>query len=110
MQTIITFTDACLKVGKDPMLTYHPYEKLEIIVAAIVGDWKADYSNEEQRKYYPWFEYDASSSAFVFHFSAYDFTSADAGGGVRLSLETREQANYVGETFIEEYNALLLRK
>jgi hypothetical protein len=110
MQTIKTFTDACLKIGKDPMATYHPFEKLEIIIAAIVGDWKADYSDEEQPKYYPYFIYDASSSCFRFHLSVCAYTSAIAGSGVRLSLETREQSDYVGKTFIDEYNALLQRK
>ena len=67
MKKIKTFEDACKVLGKDPTATYHPYERLEIIVAAIVGKWQADYSDEDQPKYYPYFVYDSSSSSFRFY-------------------------------------------
>ncbi len=110
MQKIKTFEDACKVLGKDPTATYHPYERLEIIVAAIVGEWKADYTDDDQAKYYPYFRYDSASSSFRFIGSDYDCSVAVAGSCVRLSLETREQSDYVGKTFINEFNALLLRK
>ncbi len=110
MQKIKTFEDACKVLGKDPTATYHPYERLEIIVAAIIGEWKADYADDDQPKYYPYFVYDSASSSFRFYDSYGDYSHAGAGGGVRLSLETREESDYVGKTFINEFNALLLRK
>jgi hypothetical protein len=110
MQQIKTFEDACLKLGKNPKGKYHPYERLEIIVAAIVGKWKADYNNDDQEKWYCVFRWDASSSCFRFDCSFYGYTNANAGSGVRLSLQNDKQADYVGKTFEAEFNALLQRK
>lgn len=110
MKKIKTFEDACLKLGKNPKAKYHPYERLEIIIAAIVGKWKADYNNDDQKKWYCIFRWDASSSCFRFIGSYFVYSIAGAGSGVRLSIQTEAQADYVGKTFEAEFNALLQRK
>jgi hypothetical protein len=110
MKKIKTFEDACLKLGKNPKAKYHPYERLEIIIAAIVGKWKPNYSDGNEKKWFCYFIWDASSSCFRFYCSRYDYTGARAGGGVRLSMQTEAQAEYVGKTFEAEFNALLQRK
>ena len=40
--------------------------KLDVIQEAINEDWKADWSNWNQRKYYPWFEQSSSGVGFSF--------------------------------------------
>ncbi len=110
MKKIKSFEDACLKLGKNPKGKYHPHERLEIIIAAIVGKWKADYNNSDQEKWYCIFRWDASSSCFRFRYSYYDCTNARACSGVRLSMQTEAQADYVGKTFEAEFDALLQRK
>jgi hypothetical protein len=82
--------------------------KLRIIAKAIQGDWIADYSNSDQHKWYPYFEYKKSAGGFVFYYADGYFTSSSLGGGVRLSFETRDQANHFGTQFIALINITLL--
>jgi hypothetical protein len=110
MKKIKTFADACEKMGKNPKGKYHPYERLEIIVAAIVGKWKPNYANIDQKKWFCYFVWDSSSSCFRFYYSDCGYASAHAGSGVRLSMKTEAQADYVGKTFEAEFIALLQRK
>lgn len=81
--------------------------KLRVIRDAIVGDFKSDYSNRMQKKWFPIFVYDASLSAFRFGVAAYAVAVADAGSGARQTFETEEQAIYAGTTFVELYNDIL---
>lgn len=123
MKKIKTFADACKKLGIDPnklpdvtgldeqmgkhlIATY----KLTIIRDAIVGEWKADYSNGSQRKWFPWFRYDSSLSAFRFFGSDYSIRGATGVTGARLCFETEEQADYIGQQFLPEFNEILLIK
>lgn len=110
MKKIKTFEDACKKLGKDPNAEYTSSQKIDIITEAIVGKWKADYSNGNQWKLRPWFIYDKVLSAFRFDSSDYVLTVAGAGSGVRRVFETEEQSDYAGKTFIKEYNDELLGK
>lgn len=66
MKKINTFKKACIKTGNDPKKQYPPFDTVEIIVKAIVGDWEADYSKWEQRKWYPIFIWDNKLGAFRF--------------------------------------------
>lgn len=108
MKKIKTFEAACKITGDDPKKKYSPSDKIKIIVKAIVGDWKADYSDSSQRKWFPYFIYDNKLGAFRFHVACYDFSNALAGAGARLACETEEQAIYLGETFIDLFNEELL--
>lgn len=110
MKKIKTFADACKKISKDPDGKYSASEKIDIITAAIVGDWKADYSNGSQWKWRPWFIYDSASSAFRFDASDLNNTIAYAGSGVRRVFETEAQSDYAAKTFLSEYNNELLGK
>lgn len=66
---------------------------------ALCEDWQADYADGNQKKWRPWFKWDASSSAFVFAGSNYDFARAFAGSGVRLVFPTKELSDYFGTQF-----------
>ncbi len=80
---------------------------ISLINDAINGKWKPDYSNSNQPKYYCWFYWDKKQSAFVFSYTADDWTSTHATGGARLSFETREQAEHFGRKFIGVINDFL---
>jgi hypothetical protein len=108
MNKPVTFEEACKMVGKDPNAQYHPTEKLEIITKSIVGNWNADYSNDDQEKWFPIFRFDPSVSAFRFCLSYCSYTNAYAGSGVRLVFETESQSDYAGKQFIKEYNEAML--
>jgi hypothetical protein len=81
-KTIKSFEDACKKEGIDPTklpdVSMIPEEfrgaiiavyRLFIIYKAINNGWVADYTNNNQYKYYPWFKINSSGSGFVFSFS-----------------------------------------
>jgi hypothetical protein len=116
--TIKTFEDACKKVNTDPaklpdvsgileefakpiIAAY----KLLIIYKAINNEWKPDWSNWDQYKYYPWFE--VLSSGFGFSYSTYGYVNARTGVGSRLCFESEEKAKYAGNQFLQLYKDFL---
>ena len=111
---IKTFEDACIKLNIEPILpevsklreqnqkAVIANYKLDIIQEAINGDWKADWSDDDQYKYYPWFEESSSGSGFSFCGYGYDRTTSAVGS--RRVFESSEIAEYVGEQFLDLYN------
>lgn len=67
-----------------------------------------DFSNEEQLKYFPWFEYNKGSAGFVCADTNWTATAADASVGSRLCFATRERAFDFGKKFESLYNDFLL--
>ena len=69
-----------------------------------------DFSNEEQRKYFPWFEYNKGAAGFVCVNTDWTATYAIASAGVgsRLCFATRERAIAFGTQFKDLYNDFLL--
>jgi hypothetical protein len=70
---------------------------LAVICEAVNDGWKADYSNHNQRKNFPWGW--VSSSGLGFSDSRYGCGHAVAGVGFPLVLETPEKAKYVFDQF-----------
>lgn len=77
------------------------------ITKALVGSWKADWNDEDQRKYLPWFY--MSSGGFVFDGAGYDCSDASAGDASRLCFPTSEMAEYAGRTFTDVYSRIILK-
>jgi len=77
------------------------------ITKAIVGDWKADWNDGSQRKWYPWFE--MSSGGFVFDGASCGRSYALAGCSSRLCFPTEEMAEYAGRTFTDVYSQIILK-
>ncbi|CRH24903.1 Uncharacterised protein [Chlamydia trachomatis] len=108
-----SFEDACQLLGLKPdvpkvSLLPEKYQKsivahykLIIITEALNEGWTADWSNWNERKYYPWFEMSDSSGRFSFVSSNYRRSSSACSA--RLCLKTRDLANYIGESFIDLY-------
>ena len=120
-KTIKSFEDACKKEGIDPTklpdVSMIPEEfrgaiiavyRLFIIYKAINNGWVADYTNNNQYKYYPWFQVNSSGSGFDFSDSnfSYDHTYADVGS--RLCTDSAEKALYIGKQFSAEYQKYFL--
>ncbi len=78
-----------------------------VITKALVGDWKADWSDGNQRKWFPWFR--MSSGGFVFHDSYFAYSSAIAGHASRLCFPTEEMAEYAGRQFTDVYSRIILK-
>jgi len=77
------------------------------ITKALVGDWKADWNDGRQRKWYPWFR--MSSGGFVFRATYFDRSRAFAGDASRLCFPTDEMAEYAGRTFTDVYSRMILK-
>ena len=66
-----------------------------------------DFSNEDQCKYFPWFEYDKDAVCLVY--AAIHFTFTDAARvDSRLCFATYKRARDFGERFQDLYNDFLL--
>jgi hypothetical protein len=109
---IKTFEDACDELGIDPcnviIANCTPdeiaYKKLKIIVKAINQGWTPDWSNTNQRKWYPWFNL---SSGFGFSGSGYGYDCTDSDVGSRLCLESEEKSDYAAKQFIDLYKEFI---
>lgn len=117
-KSIKSFEDACNKLNIDPKIpdvSGIPEEfkkpiiagyKLMIIYKAINNEWKPNWNNRDQYKYYPWFG--VLSSGFGFSTSLYFYTITDTDVGSRLCTDTSEKALYIAKQFEAEYKDYLL--
>jgi len=116
---IKTFEDACKNLGIDsaklPDLNGIPEKfhkpiiagyKLMIVYEAINNEWRPDWSNHNQYKYYPWFR--VLSSGFGFSHSYYLCGGTITIVGSRLCTDTSDKALYIAEQFRDLYQDHLL--
>lgn len=97
--------------GVDPdMLGAQAMLKLTLIARALNGGWQPDWSNGDQKKYYPWFEISAGSSGLGFSSTHFVFVSASTGVGSRLCFKSSELAIYAAKQFEDVYNQFLLTR
>jgi hypothetical protein len=113
-----TFEEACARLGIATTLpdvsgipeTFQKHVtaayKRAVIANAIRGDWRPDWNDYDQPKWWPWFRF--SGSAFVFGGSTYDYADTTTAVGSRLCFETKEQAEYFGREFIDLHNDFLM--
>jgi hypothetical protein len=118
-ENIKTFEDACRYCGTteaefNKKLTdlcldadTISFEKLKIVNRAINQGWAPDYTNTNQRKWFPYF---VLSSGFGFSDSNYYCDRTAASVGSRLCFETEEQASYSGRQFIDLWRAFITNK
>ena len=131
MKNITTFESACKALGISDTLPdvknldeisqkgiISSY-KLQVISRALnkVGEkgtekkeWKPDWNDHNQYKYYPWFYMGDHGAApgvgFSFRDCAYVITRSAVGS--RLCFKSRELAEYAGKTFFELYKEYFL--
>jgi hypothetical protein len=111
-----TFEAACKKLGIDPKkavpaLPDNPHNKalialakLFIIIQVINDGWKPDWNNNDEYKYYPWFDMEktkSNPSGFSLD-GVYDYYAA-SGVGSRLCFKSRDLAEYTVKQFIDLY-------
>lgn len=89
--------------------------KLQVVIDLVnnddpaVPEWIADYNNDDQQKWFPWYlGGDRSGSGFRFSESHYSWTSASTTGGARLALKDEERAEHMNEYFSDLYKELYL--
>ncbi|WP_407497460.1 hypothetical protein [Elizabethkingia meningoseptica] len=115
-----SFEDACQLLGIEPnvpevsMLPENhqkaivAHYKLVIIAEAVNEGWKPNWDNWDERKYYPWFDLEGSSSGAGFSCRGYGYWSTNSDVGSRLCFKTWELAEYIGKTFIDLYKDYFL--
>ena len=115
-----SFEDACQLLGIEPnvpevsMLPENhkkaivAHYKLVIIAEAVNEGWKPNWDNWDERKYYPWFDLEGSSSGAGFSYDVYDGWRTVSSVGSRLCFKTWELAEYIGKTFIDLYKDYFL--
>lgn len=91
--------------------------KLQVITEAVnnddpkVPEWKADYNDSNQRKWFPWYvggSADGSGSGFRFHASSYDWSFTNYYFGARLALKDEDRSGFMNKHYSELYKELLL--
>jgi hypothetical protein len=116
---ITSFETACEAEGIDPKLlpdvSMLPEQFRKPIIAgyilmvafkAINQDWKPDWSNWNENKYFPWFR--VLSSGFGFSGTDYNCANADAYVGSRLCTNSSEKALHIAKYFEAEYKDFML--
>lgn len=83
------------------------YKQLCHIIKTINEGWRPDWSNTNQRKWWPWFKL---SSGFGFSFSFCDCGSTSTTVGSRLCYESEEKCNYFAQQFIGLYEEFMTIK
>ena len=109
---IKTIEDACAALGIEPIsfldgiknLTpdTNAYEQLKVVVRALNGGEHMDYKDEDEYKYFPYFNSVGSASGFSFDDYFYELTHSSVGS--RLAYKSREIAEYAGKQFIGLYD------
>ena len=114
MKKIKTWEDVCKKLKIDPkqlpdvtglpegiashlVSTY----KLIRVAEALNGSWKPDWNNDDQYKYYPYWNMEGEFSLYYVCFYGCSFVPS------RLCFKSREIANYAAETFLDLYKNIL---
>jgi len=81
------------------------YEAI-VVTKALVGNWKPDWNDDNQAKYYHWFL--TSSDGFIFCVTRYVCLATSMGNTSRLCFPTEEMAEYAGKQFIDVYSRIIL--
>lgn len=109
---IRTYEDACRKLGIAPTRIekfaflgieanhHYAYHKLTVIARALNDEWTPDWKNDDENKYYPWFDF---SSGRGLSYGAYVSDYSYSHVGSRLCFKSRELAIYAGKQFTSIY-------
>ncbi len=115
---IKSFEDACKALNISsvlPDVSMLPQEEqkaitahyqLVIIAKALNGDWKPNWNNYDEYKYYPWFDmetYNDGRENDGFSFCDCGFSCAASHVGSRLCFSSSKIAKYAGQTFLPLY-------
>jgi hypothetical protein len=99
---IKSFEDACKYLGVDPSVVPNiSSEQLKVITQALNENWKPDWSNSSERKWYLFFEYSEEAKRLVFDYVS-DWLSHTYASS-RLCFKSRDLAEYAAKQFKELY-------
>jgi hypothetical protein len=83
------------------------YKLLKVVAEVLNEGWTPDWTNNDQYKYYPWFDMHSGSGL---SFYVYDGRSSSSCVGSRLFFKSRQLAEYAGKQFIDLYKDFFIIK
>lgn len=81
--------------------------KLDVIAEVLREGIVLDWANDNQQKWYSWFNNYSTGAGFSFGASGFGWSYARAGGGARLCVDTQEKAKYFATQFLDIFNEFL---
>jgi hypothetical protein len=107
-----TFKDACKKTGHPEIIDLSSMPEkmrdqamaeymLKVITEAKNDGWVADYKDENQQKWIPWFYFSPSGARF--YYSYYDCSDAAAGLAARLCFKDEATSDAAGKELVYLY-------
>lgn len=117
-ERIKTYEDACAELGITPICENTllkngftkgeiAYRKVKTIIQALNEGWQADWTNEYQDKWVPWF-YHGSTGGLVYVVSTITPSSICTDISSRLCLKNEELAIYMGKRFVDLYKEFII--
>lgn len=94
------FEESCKGLEKDEIA----YKKIKIIAKALNNGWTPDWDNDNEYKYYPWFN---MQSGVGFTHSDYDLWATNSIVGSHLCFKSSDLAIYAGKQFESIYKDFL---
>ncbi|MEJ0030908.1 MAG: hypothetical protein WDO15_11285 [Bacteroidota bacterium] len=95
------FETQCQGLSEDEVA----YRIIKMLVQSLNEGWIPDWSDQNQYKYFPWFEM-RGSSGFRFDDCAYWLSNSYVGS--RLALKSRELATYAGTQFTKIFEQFMI--
>lgn len=85
------------------------YKKIKIIAIALNEGWRPDWKNDDEYKYYPWFDFeDDRGSGLGLSYDVCGYDGSYSYVGSRLCFKTRSLAEYAGKQFAGIYAAMMV--
>lgn len=126
MKKVRDYNHACEVLGLDPeakpevsklrekdQKAFIALHELTIIVEAQnkLNEWELDWTNNHQGKYYPWFDVEVNEKGSGVGLSYYGYLYSGSGTGVgsRLVVGTWQEAEYIGNQFLAQYEDWLIK-
>lgn len=116
-ERIKTYEDACRELDiplmpercKGMTEDETAYYSLKVITKALNEGWEPDWTNQEQRKWYPWFYITHDNPAGLsYSHTNYAVSYTHGNIGSLLCFKTEALAKYAGTQFIKLYEKYLL--
>lgn len=96
------------KCPTDQQAAITAHAKLLIIVQALNDGWKPDWNNDDEYKYYPWWDMEKTEdNPSGFGLGRVGYGLAVSSVGSRLCFQSRALAEHAAEHFIDLYRDMM---
>jgi len=125
-ESVKSYEDVCKIKGIDPVASLpfpdpktpeekaiNGFTKVIRTIEVLNGDWKPDWNNYNQPKYYPLWDMRSPKGAVVgsaagFSYHGYDYDDSFSDLSSRLVLKDRKSAEHIAKYFIDDYRAFMV--